>query len=215
MPKLGRFKSKPPAGFEQIEQTLLDFERRMRVAETESHDGKRRSQLTWNVTRVHHDRSRFVYEMHFKKREISKQLYDWLVKEKFADGALIAKWRKPGYEKLCCVQCIQQGHNFGGVCVCRVPRHLRSNPNQEIECKTCGCRGCASGDKVDQHNASEESDVCQAQEAERSQSFDADSEDDEKRLTEQGTGNDYGDDNNDENDENDTSSIAEQQHGDA
>jgi hypothetical protein len=68
---------------------------------------------------------------------------------------------------------------------------------------------------VDQHNASEESDVCQAQEAERSQSFDADSEDDEKRLTEQGTGNDYGDDNNDENDENDTSSIAEQQHGDA
>jgi len=28
-------------------------------------------------------------------------LYDWLLKNKYADAALIAKWKKQGYEKVC------------------------------------------------------------------------------------------------------------------
>lgn len=40
---------------------------------------------------------------------MSRELYDWLVREKIADGALISKWRKPGYEILCSLLAIQKG----------------------------------------------------------------------------------------------------------
>ena len=42
------------------------------------------------------------------------------MREKIADGALIAKWRKPGYEILCSMLAIQKGnHNFGTTSHCR------------------------------------------------------------------------------------------------
>ena len=31
---------------------------------------------------------------------MSKQLYEWLLKNGYADGNLIAKWKKQGYEKV-------------------------------------------------------------------------------------------------------------------
>jgi hypothetical protein len=50
-----------------------------------------------------------------------------------------------GYERLCCLRCIQpRDHNFGTTCVCRVPKHLREE--KDVECVHCGCQGCASGD---------------------------------------------------------------------
>lgn len=39
--------------------------------------------------------------------------FDWLVREKVADGALIAKWRKPGYEILCSMLAIQKSELAG------------------------------------------------------------------------------------------------------
>mgnify|MGYP001810514990 CR=1 FL=1 len=42
-------------------------------------------------------------------------------------GALIAKWRKPGYEILCSLLAIQKGnHNFGTTSHCRVPMKQRA-----------------------------------------------------------------------------------------
>jgi hypothetical protein len=38
--------------------------------------------------------------------------YDYLVREKVADGALISKWRKPGYEILCSMLAIQKVRCF-------------------------------------------------------------------------------------------------------
>lgn len=38
--------------------------------------------------------------MYYEKEAISKQLYDWLLKNKYADANLIAKWKKQGYEKV-------------------------------------------------------------------------------------------------------------------
>jgi len=78
--------------------------------------------------------------------KISKQLYDYLLKEKYADKDLIAKWKKEGYEKLCCLKCIQTKEtNFNSTCICRVPQK-DLNENQAIECVSCGCKGCASSD---------------------------------------------------------------------
>lgn len=45
--------------------------------------------------------SRYVYELYYEKEAISKQLYDWLLKNGYADASLIAKWKKQGYEKVC------------------------------------------------------------------------------------------------------------------
>ena len=45
------------------------------------------------------------------------------MKEGIADKNLIAKWKKQGYENLCCLRCIQtRDTNFGTNCVCRVPK---------------------------------------------------------------------------------------------
>lgn len=54
---------------------------------------------------------------------MSRELFDYLVREKIADGPLIAKWRKPGFEILCSMLAIQKGnHNFGTTSHCRVRR---------------------------------------------------------------------------------------------
>ncbi len=45
--------------------------------------------------------SRYIYELFYEKEAISKRLYDWLLKNGYADGNLIAKWKKQGYEKVC------------------------------------------------------------------------------------------------------------------
>lgn len=44
--------------------------------------------------------SRYIYELYYEKEAISKQLYDYLLKNNYADANLIAKWKKQGYEKV-------------------------------------------------------------------------------------------------------------------
>jgi hypothetical protein len=45
--------------------------------------------------------SRYIYDLYYEKEAITKPLYDWLLKNNYADAMLIAKWKKPGYEKVC------------------------------------------------------------------------------------------------------------------
>lgn len=122
--------------------------------------------------------SRYIYDLYYEKEAISKKLYDWLLKNNYADANLIAKWKKQGYEKvtppppppafpqiphpppyhiplanvstccaiqLCCLRCIQTKEtNFNATCKCRVPKSQMQD--EEFQCFSCGCRGCASGD---------------------------------------------------------------------
>lgn len=95
----------------------------MKDAENASHDGKKRHEVLWPIFQISHQRtspihqhevrarseltgcvcagSRYIYELYYEKEAISKQLYDWLLKNKYADAMLIAKWKKQGYEKVC------------------------------------------------------------------------------------------------------------------
>lgn len=51
------------------------------------------------------------------------ELYEYCIREGYADKNLIAKWKKQGYENLCCLRCIQtRDTNFGTNCICRVPK---------------------------------------------------------------------------------------------
>ena len=104
---------------------LEDYAKKMRDAENESHEGKRKAESLWPIMRISHARSRYVYELYYKREAISRELYDWLLKEGYADAkyvfkfllsfqplivyyiSLLAKWKKTGYEKLCCLRCIQ------------------------------------------------------------------------------------------------------------
>ncbi len=68
------------------------------------------------------------------------------MREKIADGALIAKWRKPGYEILCSMLAIQKGnHNFGTTSHCRVPMPKRAAQQRVTPDVQTGCICCASG----------------------------------------------------------------------
>ncbi|KAJ3037433.1 Component of the SF3b subcomplex of the U2 snRNP [Rhizophlyctis rosea] len=145
MPKVKRGRKQPPEGWDLIEPTLEELNRKMREAENESHEGKRKVESLWPIFRLHHQRSRYIYDIFYRRKAISRELYEWCLKEGYADGNLIAKWKKPGYEKLCCLRCMQpRDTNFGTTCICRVPRD-NLEEGKVVECLHCGCRGCASG----------------------------------------------------------------------
>ncbi|KAI9741897.1 MAG: hypothetical protein M1834_000286 [Cirrosporium novae-zelandiae] len=145
----------PPEGFSDLEDTLLAFANKMKDAENASHEGKKRHETVWPIFQISHQRSRWIYKLYYEDGTISKQLYDYLLKNSYADAALIAKWKKQGYEKLCCLRCIQTKEtNFKSTCICRVPKvQLEGKQDggdadtwKAIECVNCGCRGCASSD---------------------------------------------------------------------
>lgn len=95
MPRVRRHQKKPPPeGYELIEETLEELDEKMREAELAPHEGKRVNELSWEIYRIHHQRSRYIYEMRIKHGAISKELYDWCIDQKIADKYLIAKWKK-------------------------------------------------------------------------------------------------------------------------
>ncbi|KAL3458031.1 G10 protein [Aspergillus heterothallicus] len=144
--RTSRNRKPPPAGFDDIEDTLLEFSNKMKDAENAPHEGKKKHEALWPIFQISHQRSRYIYDLFYEKEAISKQLYDWLLKNNYADANLIAKWKKQGYEKLCCLRCIQTKEtNFNATCICRVPK-AQLKEDQMIQCVSCGCRGCASSD---------------------------------------------------------------------
>jgi hypothetical protein len=91
----------PPSGFSDIEDDLLIFSNKMKDAENASTVNVPRHKVHWPIFQISHQRSRYVYELYYEKEAISKELYDWLLKNGYANAMLIAKWKKTGYEKVC------------------------------------------------------------------------------------------------------------------
>eukprot|EP01083_Nonionella_stella_P024441 67476_1 len=146
MPKYKKKWQKEPEGFDLIKDKLDEFDEKMREATDEDHEGKRKNEALWPIFQIHHQKSRYVYEMYYKKKKITRPVYEFCLKLKHADPQLIAKWKKPGYERLCCLRCIEtKDHNFQTTCICRVPK-AKLEAGKVVECTHCGCRGCASGD---------------------------------------------------------------------
>ncbi|KAK3109525.1 Component of the SF3b subcomplex of the U2 snRNP [Teratosphaeriaceae sp. CCFEE 6253] len=91
----------PPDGFDDIEDTLLEFANKMKDAENASHEGRKKHEMQWPIFQITHQRSRYIYDLYYEKEAITKPLYEWLLKNGYADANLIAKWKKQGYEKVC------------------------------------------------------------------------------------------------------------------
>eukprot|EP01088_Endostelium_zonatum_P010192 TRINITY_DN23546_c0_g1_i1.p1 TRINITY_DN23546_c0_g1~~TRINITY_DN23546_c0_g1_i1.p1 ORF type:complete len:145 (+),score=22.94 TRINITY_DN23546_c0_g1_i1:121-555(+) len=137
-------RAKKPDGWDLIEPTLTEIAEKMRDAELQPYKGKRKGETAWPILRLHHQRSRYIFDMYYQKKSISRELYDYCLEQKIVDAALIAKWKKIGYERLCCLQCIQtRDHNAKATCICRVPKRELTE-EKALECVHCGCSGCAN-----------------------------------------------------------------------
>ena len=169
MSKFGRKLRNPPEGFDLIEPTLTALDNELResmcfvislcklvlmsnafsfpcITEVnEPHEGLRKTESQWPVHQINWQRSRYVYDLYYTYHQISREVYDFCIKNKLVDAALIAKWKKPGYERLCSTYVINpRNYKFGTVSICRVPKHCLAE-GTFIEDEVTGCRGCASG----------------------------------------------------------------------
>ncbi|KAJ9480251.1 Pre-mRNA-splicing factor BUD31 [Pseudozyma hubeiensis] len=87
MPRLRTSRSTPPPeGFDEIESILSDYDRKMRNAETSDTQGTRKVETLWPIIQINHTRSRYIYDLYYKREAISKELYDWLLKYQYADA---------------------------------------------------------------------------------------------------------------------------------
>jgi bud site selection protein 31 len=104
MPKIKTIRTKKaPEGWDLIEPTLTDITNKLRDIEQEPIEGKRKNEPLWEIYKLTHQRSRYIFEMFYNKKQISRELYEYCLNEKWADASLIAKWKKSGFEKLCCL----------------------------------------------------------------------------------------------------------------
>ena len=72
MPKVRRSRKKTPEGWELIEPTLEELDQKMREAETESHEGKRKVEALWPIFKIHHQKSRYIYDLFYIRKAISR-----------------------------------------------------------------------------------------------------------------------------------------------
>ena len=146
LPKRWNKKRAPPPGFDIIEATLEALEHELRDKIKETNEKKRKTESMWPVHQIGWQKSRYVYDMFYTYGRISRQVYDYCLKQKLVDAALIAKWKKPGYERLCSTYVINPtNYKFGTTSICRVPMKDRGTEQKTAQDPTTGCLGCASG----------------------------------------------------------------------
>ncbi|GLT75411.1 hypothetical protein SLA2020_471410 [Shorea laevis] len=94
MPKVRTNRTKYPDGWELIEPTLRDLDAKMREAQNDPHDGKRKCEVLWSIFKISHQKSRYIFDLYYKRNEISTKLYEFCLDRGYGDCNLIAKWKK-------------------------------------------------------------------------------------------------------------------------
>lgn len=74
-----------------------------------------------------------MYELYYEKEAISKELYDWLLKNGYADAMLIAKWKKTGYEKVSSVPIVYERRGRRLMYFVVMLSALRANERDELQ----------------------------------------------------------------------------------
>ncbi len=137
---------KPPKGFAYLAPVLSSLENKLHDKVRESNAGKRNTESMWPVHQINWQRSRYVYDMYYLHHRITKKVYEYCMRNKLIGTALIAKWKKTGYERLCSTYVItSNNYKFGTSSICHVLLKDWS-PEQLLTMDlTTGCRGCVSG----------------------------------------------------------------------
>lgn len=58
--RTSRNKKPPPPGFEDLEDTFLEFHNKLKDAENASHEGKKKHEMQWPIFQIHHQRRFFL-----------------------------------------------------------------------------------------------------------------------------------------------------------
>lgn len=66
----------------------------MIAAENDPHDGKRKCETLWPIFKIAHQKSRYIFDLYHRRKEISKELFEFCLDQGYADRNLIAKWKK-------------------------------------------------------------------------------------------------------------------------
>merc|ERR1712096_72446 len=51
-----------------------ELEGKMREAETESHEGKRKAEALWPIFKIHHQKARYIFDLFYRRKAISREL---------------------------------------------------------------------------------------------------------------------------------------------
>lgn len=70
------------------------------TAQNDPHDGKRNCEGLWPIFKITHQKSRYIYDLYYKRNEISKDLFEFCLDQGYADRNLIAKWKKVRHKNL-------------------------------------------------------------------------------------------------------------------
>ena len=115
-------KKSPPPGFDYVEPILEALENELRDVVKDTNLNKRKLESMWPVHQINWQKSRYIYDLFYKHKRIDRAVYQYCLDQKLVDADLIAKWKKPGYEKLCSTYVINPAnYKFGTVSICRVP----------------------------------------------------------------------------------------------
>jgi hypothetical protein len=90
---------KPPEGWELIEEVIEDFERKQKENVNEEHEGKRKAELTWKIQRTHWEKNRFIYDLMYQRKVMSKELVSPVHLAQHARG-------------IQCIQCCLEQHQW-------------------------------------------------------------------------------------------------------
>ena len=143
--KWNQKRKKPPVGFDYVEPILEVLENELRDKVKESNMNQRKIESLWPIHQINWQKSRYIYDMYYTHQRISRDVYQYCIDQKLVDAALIAKWKKPGYERLCSTYVINpSNYKFGTTSICRVPFHDRNDDQKYAKDPTTGCMGCAS-----------------------------------------------------------------------
>jgi bud site selection protein 31 len=128
-----------------VEPILEALENELRDKVKESNAKQRKIESMWPVHQINWQKSRYIYDLYYTYHRISKDVYQYCIDQKLVDAALIAKWKKPGYERLCSTYVINpSNYKFGTTSICRVPYKDRNEDQKYAKDPTTGCMGCAS-----------------------------------------------------------------------
>jgi bud site selection protein 31 len=134
LPQKWHKKKRPPPGFDYVEPVLEALENELRDKVKDTSEKQRKKEALWPVHQINWQKSRYIYELFYVYKKISKQVYQYCLDQKLVDAALIAKWKKPGYERLCSTYVINPAnYKFGTTSICRVPWFDRSEQQKDAK----------------------------------------------------------------------------------
>ena len=132
--KWNQKKRKPPPGFDYVEPVLEALENELRDKVKESNLNQRKTESMWPVHQINWQKTRYIYDLYYTHQRIDRAVYQYCLDQKLVDAALIAKWKKPGYERLCSTYVINPtNYKFGTTSICRVPWYDRNEDQKQAK----------------------------------------------------------------------------------